>query len=833
MNGSRTPVPENQATPPEGFDLLAELALDLRFSWTEPADTVWSELDPDLWRETNNAWLVLQTASFDRLRGLWATPSFRAQVESLVEKRRASLSSANWFQPERSGVSLTAVAFFSLEFALSEALPLYSGGLGNVAGDYLKAASDLGIPLVGVGLLYQQGYFHQAIDRAGWQQEFYPFNRASEMPIAPVRDSSGRWVRVRLPKPGPPVWLRAWQARVGRLTLYLLDSDDPSNLPADRGITAQLYGGGDEVRLLQEMALGIGGWRLLRALGLRPEVCHLNEGHAALVTLERARDFMDGSAHPFAVALAATRAGNIFTTHTPVEAGFDRFAPELFSTYLGTYAREELGISEHELMNLGRVHPGDDSEPVSMAWLATRASGAVNGVSRRHGEVSRLIFSSLFERWPEAEVPVAHVTNGVHMPSWGSTAADELWTRACGSQSGLADDESMGPAMGRPSDAELWAMRVRSRAELVTFARERLERQLAAQAVGVERVEEARRVLDPDVLTIGMARRFTDYKRPALLLRDVERFAALLKSTLRPVQIVISGKAHPRDEQGKNLLREWVQFVHRDDVRGRAVFLADYDLRVAERLVQGVDVWINTPRPPWEACGTSGMKVLVNGGLNVSSLDGWWAEAFRPELGWAVRGEGNDDQEDAAQLYELLENEIAPAFYERDAAGIPRAWLARVRASMTTLAPTYSASRTLREYTQSYYRPAAEAFAARASKGGLLAKQIVDWERAVREHWHSLRIGETRVASGEGRHRFVVSVYLDGLDPDAVAVELYADGEAPTPMRRDVGLVGARGYSYVADVADTRPADHFTPRVIPSHAGARVPLELPLVLWAR
>ena len=829
----KLPEPATHISLPDGFDVLADLAFDLRSSWNQQAEEIWREIDQELWRDTGNAWLVLQTASHDRIRELWGTPRFRALVEALREDRRSSLAEKTWFQSEHAAARLGAVAFFSLEFALSEALALYSGGLGNVAGDYLKAASDLGVPLVGVGLLYQQGYFRQVIDAEGRQREFYPFNRAGQMPVAPVRDATGRWVRVRVPRPGPPTWLRAWGARVGRVALYLLDSDDPSNTPADRGITAQLYGGGDEVRLLQEMALGIGGWRLLRALGLRPEVCHLNEGHAALVTLERARDFTQETGRSFATALAATRAGNVFTTHTPVESGFDRFPSELFAAYLGAYARDELHITTGELLDLGRARPGDDREPVSMAWLATRGSGAVNAVSRRHGEVSRRIFQPLFPRWPEVQVPVAHVTNGVHVPSWSSAVADGLWSKACGPAPWARPTDEAGRPIARSSDAELWAFRAQSRSVLVDLVRRRLELQLAAAGMGEEALEAARRVLDPDTLTIGMARRFTAYKRPCLLLHDAERFARLLTDGRRPVQIVVAGKAHPRDEEGKGLVQRWIRFVRRGDVRHGAVFLADYDLRLAERLVQGVDLWLNTPRSPWEACGTSGMKVLVNGGVNLSSLDGWWAEAYRPEVGWALEGDGRDDARDAAELYGRLEREVVPAFYERDISGLPTGWLARVRASMASLTSAYSASRTLRDYTNGYYLPAAEAFARRSAEKGALAERIVAWERAVRAHWSALRFGDVRVTTDHGQHHFAVTVYLDDMSPDDIAVELHAEGERPTLMRRDTPLVGAHGHVYVADVPDARPAAHFAARIVPRHAEAGVPLELPLVAWSR
>jgi starch phosphorylase len=831
------PGPPTPSSFPEGFDRLAELAFDLRSAWNHRTDALWEALDGDLWRETGNPWLVLQSTSRERLRQLWSTPSFRRLADDLREQRRREDSEPSWFLAQPAAAALKAVAFFSLEFALSEALPLYSGGLGNVAGDYVKTASDLGLPLVGVGLFYQQGYFRQAIDADGAQREFYPFNDATQMPVVPVRDESGEWIRVRLPRAGSPVWLRAWGARVGRVALYLLDSNDPSNLPADRGITAQLYGGTPEVRLLQEMALGIGGWRLLRALGLRPDVCHLNEGHAALVAVERARDFMRERGLPFDVALTATRAGNLFTTHTPVEAGFDRFAPELVGAYLGAYVREELGMSLAAFLALGRAHPDDEREPLSMAWLATRASGALNGVSRRHGEVSRRLFQSLFPRWPEAEVPVGHVTNGVHVASWDSAAADALWTGATGKDRWLGDLQPVA-RIRECSDVDLWALRAKARGELVSVARERVARQLAIVGAGREALDMAARTLDPDALTIGFARRFTAYKRPTLLLRDAERLASLLKDPRRPVQIVVAGKAHPHDEYGKTLVQAWVRFVRRSDIRAHAVFLADYDLRLAERLVQGVDLWINTPRPPWEACGTSGMKVLVNGGVNLSALDGWWEEAYRPEVGWALPHDEWNEDRDATRLYELLEGEVVPAFYERDPSGLPRAWIGRMRESMATLTPTYSANRALREYTERYYVPAALAVAKRAASGAATAFALIEWERTVRLHWPEVRFGDLRVQTAGGSHRFAAALYLDDLDPEAVAVELYADDDGRTGayrirMHRDAPLVGSHGHLYVADVQTARPAEHFTPRAFPYHPDARVPLELPLVTWAR
>ena len=415
-----------------GFDSLAELALDMRWSWNHATDEVWRRLDPVLWELTHHPWDVLQTASREKVKEVLADPAFRKEIDALVKSKKQTTKAHAWFQQNYPQTPLTSVAYFSMEFMLSEALPIYSGGLGNVAGDQLKTASDLGVPVVGVGLLYQQGYFRQMIDGEGLQQPLYPYNDPGQLPITPMRQKNGEWLRLEIMVPGDSVWLRAWQVQVGRVKLYLLDSNDAANSPIHRSITSELYGGGPELRLKQEMVLGIGGWRLLRALGLQPEVCHLNEGHAAFAVLERARNFMEDTSQPFEAALAVTRAGNLFTTHTAVAAGFDRFAPSLIEQYLGAYAKQKLGIATHDLLALGRQNPNDSSESFNMAYLAIRGSGAVNGVSRLHGEVSRHLFQPLFPQWPMNEVPVGHVTNGVHMPTWDSPSADDLWTEACG-----------------------------------------------------------------------------------------------------------------------------------------------------------------------------------------------------------------------------------------------------------------------------------------------------------------------------------------------------------------------------------------------------------------
>ncbi|MGD0061161.1 MAG: alpha-glucan family phosphorylase, partial [Verrucomicrobiia bacterium] len=480
----------------EGFDSLAELALDLRWSWNHGADEVWRQLDPALWEFTQNPWVVLQTVAKDKLQRVLADPAFRKNVDALLRAKHQASETPAWFQQHHPQAPLTCVAYFSMEFMLSEALPIYSGGLGNVAGDQLKAASDLGVPVIGVGLLYQQGYFRQVIDKNGAQQALYPYNDPGQLPIMPVRQANGEWLRFEIALPGYPVWLRAWEVQVGRVKLYLLDSNDAANFPAHRGITSELYGGGPELRLVQELLLGIGGWRLLSALGIKPEVCHLNEGHAAFAVLERARGLMEETGQPFEVALAATRAGNLFTTHTAVAAGFDRFTPTLIDQYLGRYAQEKLGISVHDLLALGRQDTDDASESFNMAYLAIRGSGAVNGVSRLHGRVSRHLFSPLFPHWPEDEVPIGHVTNGVHHPTWDSAAADDLWTTACGKGRWLGTTKTLEQDIRRVSDESLWQFRTASSKSLVEYARQRLARHYAAAGASPEAVEETRHLFD-------------------------------------------------------------------------------------------------------------------------------------------------------------------------------------------------------------------------------------------------------------------------------------------------------------------------------------------------
>jgi glycogen phosphorylase len=835
-------------TKTEAWDALTRLALDLSWSWDHSADEVWKRLDPELWELTANPWLILHSMSDRKLDALkleaQTDPAFRRRIQQLLTELNEKNAGPSWFQTAHPSSPVRTVAYFSMEYMLSEALPIYSGGLGNVAGDQLKAASDLGVPVVAIGLLYQQGYFRQELDAHGDQQVLYPVNEPGQLPLSRVRTSDGELLRMALSLPGGKVWVRTWEVQVGRTRLYLLDTNDPANPPSVRALTSELYGGGPELRLKQEMLLGIGGWRFLRELKIPVNVCHLNEGHAAFAVLERAHEYMEETGRPFHEALAITRAGNIFTTHTAVDAGFDRFSPELIQQYLSGYAQNVLGISLHDLLSLGRKNPDDNSEPFNMAYLGIHGSGSVNGVSRLHGQVSRQLFQQLFPRFPENEVPVGHVTNGIHVPTWDGADADTLWTELCGKERWRGDLNNLEPAVRRADDQQIWKTRCSQCETLVEYARQRLSRQQAGYGASLLQVQQAEAVLNPQTLTLGFARRFATYKRPTLLLHDRERLARILTNPQRPVQLVLAGKAHPADQPGQALIREWTDFARQPEIRPHVVFLSDYDMALAQRLVEGVDVWINTPRRPWEASGTSGMKVLVNGGLNLSILDGWWAEAYSPEVGWAI-GDGKEhgddpawDRADAEALYEVLENDIIPEFYKRDEQGIPRGWVAKIRESMATLTPEFSANRTVRQYTEEHYIPAATAYARRACSGSELTTAFLTWQEEIARHWNDVHFGALTVTEQNGELTFEAEVALGGLDPGSVRVELYGapqnGGPAFTqemlPAQHELQQCGT--YLYAASIPANRPADDFTPRLLPYHELA-LPTEIRRIVWQR
>lgn len=835
-----TPATERPAITPE---TLRRLAFDQSIRWTSQNDDLWQLIDNDLWQLTRNPSLILSTVPEQRLEALLQRAECHRLVEGIVEAQQARLERPTWFASQHYGETLARVAYFSMEYMLSEALPIYSGGLGNVAGDQLKAAGDLGVPVTAVGMLWQHGYFRQSIGPDGHQQALYPVNDTRQMPIEPLLDADGAPLRLAVQLPGLQIWLRGWQATVGLNRLLLLDTNDPANPPIARLIASELYGGDNEMRLRQELVLGIGGWRLLEAAGLRPDVLHLNDGHAAFAVLERARSHMARERVSFSVALNATRAGNLFTTHTPVEAGFDRFPPELVSKYLERYAEYELGISLQALLAMGRKQPQDPHEPFNMAYLATRGAGAVNAVSQLHGRTSRYIFRELYPRWPVESVPVGHVTNGIHLPTWVSPDAEAHWYELHGDEIPWrgTGESSVDELLAQVDDRWLWQIRQHARNELLGFVRSHLARSLAVHGASPAEIEVAGSRLHPERLTLGFARRFASYKRPNLLLQDPERLAAILTHPAYPVQLLVAGKAHPADRAGQALLSEWQRFAARADIAGRVVFLEDYDMRIARHMVQGVDVWLNTPRRPWEASGTSGMKVLANGGLNLSQLDGWWAEAYAADLGWAV-GDGLEhepehDAADAEQLYRLLEEQVVPCFYRRDEQHIPTAWVKRMRRSMSELVERFSADRTVREYTERYYLPLASAYRQRCADGSALAIHTSRRITSLRSYWHELAFEQIEWQAEGDTYRIGARLHLGRIEPEQIAVQLLAESRGNEPATvHTLKLQHHEGAyaSFRTELSTRRPVADYTARVVPSpELGLAVPLELPLILWQR
>ncbi|MGM0767640.1 MAG: alpha-glucan family phosphorylase [Pseudomonadota bacterium] len=819
---------------------LASLALDLRWTWHHGSDVLWRTMDRECWDATHNAWLVLNSVSGKQLMRLAADPDFITLLAEQLAAYEEFCQSSTWFGQTYPDTLTGSVAYFCMEYGLTECLPLYSGGLGVLAGDTLKAASDLGVPVIAVGLLYQQGYFRQEINTDGEQLEFYPYNDPTMLPLMPLRDDQEQWVRVAVELPGRSVRLRVWAARVGRCRLLLLDSNDPRNEPKDRGITSELYSGDAEKRLQQELVLGLGGWRLLQRMGIQPAVVHINEGHCAFALVERIRALCSTSGMTFDAARMATRASNLFTTHTSVASGFDLFPLKLLSLYLSDYLKEA-GLDLNAFLQLGQAE-GRAADDFNMSYLAIRLSGRLNAVSRIHREVSRHIFGQLFPRWPLKDIPVEYVTNGVHTPSWDSPEADALWTEACGKNRWCGALEQTLIPFGTISDERLWQMRSTQRHRMIRFVRARLHGQHCEHGNGTNVEAACGLLLDSEALTLGFARRFTDYKRPDLLLMDEQRLLRLLGDRDRPLQIVLAGKAHPNDARGKAILKRWKQFIKRADVQGRVVFIDDYDLGVATELIQGVDVWLNTPRHPWEACGTSGMKVLVNGGLNLSQFDGWWAEAWRPEVGWAIREDATFshlsstpeyDQEDASELYTLLEQQVIPRFYDCDTGGLPRTWLAMVRTSMETLTPLYSANRMMREYTERFYIPMEKRQHQRSRE---LAESLSRQQQQIHEHWPLLRFGPMESKEQGDGVEISIQVYLDGLEPELLKLEVVAEtsengDRVVVEMRQEGALTGSPRSFIFRCRAPLRPPEHYTPRLVMGDRRLNLPLEDPGILW--
>jgi len=781
---------------PEVLDPLRDLALNLRWVWHKPTADLFRRLDPNLWEATgHNPELLLSRIDQHRLDAAAADPGFLAHLQDTRGKLAEYLGNGSWYTQQHPEVRDSVVAYFSAEFGITECLPFYSGGLGVLAGDHLKSASELGIPLVGVGLAYREGYFIQYLNADGWQQESYPELDFYNLPMEPVTDDSGEPVKVGVPFPGRSVLVQIWRLNVGRIPLYLLDTNVAENSPDDRDITRRLYGGDRETRIRQEIVLGIGGLRALRVVGIRPDVCHMNEGHAAFLGLERTRQIMEETGLDYHAARPITAASSIFTTHTPVPAGFDIFEADLVERYLGDLVAS-VGLKFPDFLALGQP-PGNHDGRFNMALFAVRHSAYRNGVSKLHGRVTRDMMASWWPGYPVNEVPVGYVTNGVHLRSWIAQDLQDILNRVLGPYwSENPKDEDRWQNVQEISDGELWQTHLAGKRRLVEFTRKRLVDQLAGHGGSPAEIDAARRVLDPERLTIGFARRFVTYKRATLILSDLERLKTILRREGMPVQFVFAGKAHPADQFGKEIIKSIVHFSEDPELRSSVVFIEGYDINVARHLVQGVDVWLNTPRRPLEASGTSGMKAAANGVLNLSVLDGWWDEGFDNEVGWAVGlGERYDDENyqdrvEANALYDLLEREVVPLYYNRDAEGLPSGWLAKMRAAMMKLCPRFNTNRMVGEYARRFYLPAAGRAQVLRREGSDPVRAEVAHADEVAAGWPGVAVEEVVQEDGGGdlqvgtRVPVRVRVRLGALRPEDVRVELYhgiTDGDHRVP----------------------------------------------------
>ena len=839
---------------PDQLQHLRELACNILWSWDHETIDLFRRLDRDLWEESgHNPVRMLGTIAQDLLERAARDDGFLAQLERVCQKFDRYMEQTTWYQKTYGQSGEPLIAYFSAEFGLTECLPNYSGGLGVLSGDHLKSASDLGLPLVGVGLLYQQGYFRQYLNVDGWQQETYPTNDFYNMPLQLERHEDGRPVTIEVAYPQGPVTAQVWRVQVGRLPLFLLDTNlEQNRRPEYRDITDQLYGGDVEMRIRQEIMLGIGGLRALDALGMRPTVCHMNEGHSAFLALERIRILMQEQGLSFAEAREVALAGNVFTTHTPVPAGIDVFSPDLMEKYFGDFYTS-LGFSRDEFLALGRQNPGDAKEPFNMAVLALRLAAHTNGVSQLHAQVARRMWQGVWPQVPEHEVPISSISNGIHPRSWVSDDMAGLYDRYLGPR-WLEDptDHTLWMRVEQIPGEELWRTHERRRERLVAFARRRLRAQLQQRGASQSEIAQADEALDPEALTIGFARRFASYKRATLLLRDPERLARILNDRERPVQIIFAGKAHPQDNPGKELIRHIIHLARREEFRRRIVFIEDYDMVVARYLVQGADVWLNTPRRLREASGTSGMKAAVNGGLNMSILDGWWVEAYRFNTGWAI---GRDeeytdsqyqDEVESSAIYDLLEKEIVPLFYERGPDGLPRGWIALMKAAMRSICPVFNTNRMIHEYAERFYLPSAERYQRLAENGMARARALAEWKSQVQNHWPEIRVesveADTPAELQVGDELEVrAQVHLGPLGPQDVAVELcqgLLDDKGQIPGGEVIAMSHVQSddggrHLFVGAIPCRASGLHgYALRILPRHEDLSNPYEPGLILWA-
>lgn len=839
-----------RASLPASMEILLNIAMNLRWSWDPRAVELFRWIDADAWeRAGHDPVRMLGLTTKERFEELSKDAPFMSFLKTIHKDLQNYLEEPRWFQLHDHEPAVRTVAYFSPEFGVSEALPIYSGGLGVLAGDHLKAASDLGVPLVAVGLLYHQGYFRQHLNADGWQEERYPALDPHGMPLVLLTGDDDQPLKVEVDLAGARCVAQLWRAQVGRIPLILMDCDVEENDVEERGVTDRLYGGGTEHRLRQEIVLGVGGVRALQATGYDADVFHSNEGHAGFLGVERIRQLVHGQGMTFDEALEAVRVATIFTTHTPVPAGIDVYNADLMERYFDSFAKE-CETTFDRFMALGQREPAEETKEATfnMAIMGIRLAARANAVSKLHGVVSRSIFSDLWPSAPDDESPIGSVTNGVHTATWLGPEIREILDRRL--EPGWTESGGRMDKINEVPDAELWRARERARERLVYFVRQRLRAQLLNRGISESELGWTEEVFDPSFLTVGFARRFAKYKRGTLLLSDVERFKRLLLAADRPIQVVIAGKAHPLDDGGKEMIQQLVHFSLDPEVRGRFAFIEDYDMEVARVLSQGSDVWLNNPRRLLEACGTSGMKAALNGAINCSVLDGWWDECYDGNNGWAIGtiysyfDDEHQDRVEASALYDVLEREVVPRFYDRPEGPVPRRWVERIKASISSLGRYVSADRMMRDYVEKLYEPAAKQTIEMSADGWARARALREWKDRVRETWEDVRVadveGDSRAADiGEDREVFAL-VRLGRLSTDDVAVELAhgrvgANGELIDPQVAEMTatLCEEETCQYRGAFRTESPGLYgYAVRVVPSHPDLTNRMDMGLLAWA-
>ncbi|RLB95867.1 MAG: alpha-glucan phosphorylase [Deltaproteobacteria bacterium] len=839
---------------PDALKEILPLSENLWFVWNHEATKLFRWMNPDLWDETRrNPVELLGRLNQDELKHLSEDEGFLAHMQRLYREFQRYMSARpNGSMLAKSDPKIL-VAYFTAECGVADCLPIYSGGLGILAGDYLKSTSDLHLPIIGVSLAYQKGYFRQYLTQDGWQMETYPENKFPTMPMKLVRGADGTPLTVAVDLKGENVQIQAWEVNIGTTRLYLLDTNLKSNSEPARTITSELYGGDREMRLRQEIILGIGGVRFLEAMGLKPSVYHMNEGHSAFAVFERIRQLREEEGLSFNEAVEFVRTTSVFTTHTPVAAGIDRFHRDLMFPYFESMARS-MGISFDVLLAFGREEPRNSEEEFCMTVLPMRLSLWINGVSRLHAEISRKMWKKIWPNTPEADLPIVHITNGVHIPSWISWGMGEIYDRYLGPRwIEDPDNVKVWERVGTIPDTELWRTHERARERLVSFTRKRLTRQLAKRGASSRELAIANDVLNSEILTIGFARRFALYKRANLILRDMDRLEALLTNEKYPVQIIFAGKAHPQDQMAKDIIKQLVQTARRENLRRRMVFLEDYDMELASYMVQGVDIWLNTPRRPLEACGTSGMKAVANGALHLSVLDGWWDEGYDREIGWAIGGgeeyQDHDfqDEVESRALYDILEKDIIPLFYDRGPDGLPRGWLGMMKASLHKLCPLFNTHRMVEEYWNRFYLPATRQASHLMADGWKALKELAAWREKIMYNWEKIAIKDIRtdevveIKIGTAYH-MEADIFLGELLPEDVMVEAYYGRLGPddkfvdraTQVMQKAEDLGGQTYKYQCDI-QFQESGHFglTIRLTPNHPNPESRHSMGLVIWGK